>query len=97
MYFHAVSFTDHKVLQRMNSSTHQFLGSSTRATDFDGNRLTVAEPLRQLGFYVEDLRAEPGQDAPLGPDPENYIELASRLEGSLDTARTSGQRREQAF
>jgi len=68
-----------------------------RATDFDGNRLTVAEPLRQLGFYVDDLRAEPGQDAPLGPDPEKYIELASRLEGSLDTSRTSGQRREQSI
>jgi hypothetical protein len=68
-----------------------------RANDFDGNRLTVAEPLRKLGFYVEDLREELDHDAPLGIDPDKYLELASRLKGSLDVTRTSGQRREQSI
>jgi hypothetical protein len=67
-------------------------------SSFDGNRKTVAEPLRELGFFVDDLRADSLIDeAPMGDDPQKYVEIASTLIGSLDITRLTGQRREQGL
>jgi hypothetical protein len=67
------------------------------ALDFEGGKRTVAEPLREMGFYVEDTRGDITEDAPLGRDPQRYIEMAKRLDGSLDAKAVSTQRREQGI
>ena len=72
-------------------------GNPINTLDFDGGKLTVAEPLRELGFYVEDTRGDIAEDAPLGRDPQRYIEMAKQLDGTLDLKVVSTQRREQAI
>jgi len=67
------------------------------ASDFEGGKSTVADPLRALGLYVEDTRATLEDDAPLGRNPQRYIELAKQLDGTLDMEVVSTQRREQAI
>lgn len=59
-----------------------------------GDRVNVAEPLRRLGFGVEDLGRP--TEGPLGPDPANYVGLAERLGGTDVAVRRLG-RREQRF
>jgi hypothetical protein len=59
-----------------------------------GDRENVADPLRRLGFGVEDLGRP--TEGPLGPDPENYVGLAERLGGTDVAVRRMG-RREQRF
>lgn len=59
-----------------------------------GDRENVADPLRRLGFGVEDL-GRPAE-GPLGPDPENYVGLAERIGGTDVAVRRMG-RREQRF
>lgn len=75
--------------------------SLLRSSDFEGTRQTVAEPLRRLGFFIDDLRAADApvgrQDAPMGTDPSRYIQAAAALEGSLNVASTTDQRREQSL
>ena len=67
------------------------------ALDFDGGKHTVAEPLREMGFYVEDTRSEITEDSPLGSDPQRYVDMAKRLDGALDAQAVSTQRREQGI
>jgi hypothetical protein len=59
-----------------------------------GDRENLADPLRRLGFGVEDLGRP--TEGPLGPSPENYVGLAERLGGTDVAVRRMG-RREQRF
>lgn len=59
-----------------------------------GDRENIADPLRRLGFGVEDLGRP--TEGPLGPDPQNYVGLAERLGGTDVAVRRMG-RREQRF
>lgn len=66
------------------------------ARDFRGDRGGIAEPLRDLGFWVvrTDQPSTPG-DAPLGHDPQRYLDTAAQLQGSLDKPTSTTSRQEQ--
>lgn len=65
------------------------------ANEFRGDRHSIAEPLRLLGFWVEDTRAAPELDDPLGADSQRYVDFAKELPESLDAVVIARVRREQ--
>jgi hypothetical protein len=62
--------------------------------DWRGNKATVADPLRELGFVV--VTSGRPAEAPLGDDPARYMNLAQRL-GGTDKAVEQVRRCEQGF
>jgi hypothetical protein len=68
------------------------------AGDFRGDRRTIAEPLQELGFWVETDEPETDEaEPPLGHDPQRYIEAAARVLGPLDRPVVGTARREQGL
>jgi hypothetical protein len=66
------------------------------ANDFRGDRRSIAEPLRNHGFWVEEPSAAEGTaEPPLGPDSSRYIDAAARILGDLDRPVAGTARREQ--
>jgi hypothetical protein len=66
------------------------------ASDFRGDRRTIADPLRAQGFWVESTSEEPfDTEPPLGQDPQRYIAAAARVVGPLDRVTVGTARREQ--
>lgn len=65
-------------------------------TAFRGDRRTVAQPLRALGFEVDDLR--PDAEGPLGPDAAAYLgRTPPEFSGPTDTRTVRAARREQRW
>jgi hypothetical protein len=65
-------------------------------TAFRGDRRAVAEPLRALGFEVDDLR--PDAEGPLGPDAAAYLgRTPPEFIGPTDTWTVRAARREQRW
>jgi hypothetical protein len=68
-----------------------------KANDFRGDRRSVADPLRALGYYVDDRRVDVAEAAPLGKSPQPYIDAGNALTGDLDTVATTKGRKEQSY
>lgn len=66
--------------------------------DFPGDRAAIADPLRDMGFWVEGADASHDQaEPPLGKDPSKYVAAAPRIVGALDRAVAGTARREQSL
>jgi hypothetical protein len=68
-----------------------------KANDFRGDRQSVAEPLRALGFYVDDRSVDVATAAPLGKSRQAYIDAGIDLTDDLDTTVTTKGRKEQSY
>lgn len=71
--------------------------SSVSVSQIRDDLRTVANPLRDLGFYVENSESDSSDEAPISGSSNRYVQLARSLQGSLDVTVVSGQRREQAL
>jgi len=63
------------------------------APSYRGDRVNVAEPLRRLGFFVENLAS--ATESPVTPDSANVRRWVERFEGLTDQRATRTVRREQ--
>ncbi|MEV0290995.1 hypothetical protein AB0H36_43285 [Kribbella sp. NPDC050820] len=62
---------------------------------FRGDRRAVADPLRAMGFVVDDPDSD--LEGPLGPDPRPYANWAGTFSGDTDGMTLRSYRREQRF
>ncbi|MEI8411460.1 MULTISPECIES: hypothetical protein [unclassified Kribbella] len=60
-----------------------------------GDRRSVADPLRAMGFVVDNLESD--QEGPLGPDPQRYARWTGTFSGDTDGMTIRSYRREQRF
>lgn len=65
------------------------------APAYRGDRANVAEPLRRLGFFVENLASE--TESPIAPDPHLIQAWAARFTGPTDAWSSRTIRREQGI
>lgn len=63
------------------------------AADYRGDRRNVADPLRALGFFVDNLHSD--TEAPLGNDPSAYSRPLPEFERDTDALTIGSYRREQ--
>lgn len=63
------------------------------AGSYRAERRTVAEPLRRLGFFVDNLESD--SEGPLGADPAAYAGWAGAFTGATDGLTIRAYRREQ--